>query len=98
MNETKLQSLLACQRRYYASGATLSYASRMHGPKLLKDAIEHHEKDLAARNTVILKPSAYAPASSEILKNAAQQSLIFKAKRTGTYGFPIPTENLKPAC
>lgn len=72
MNETKLQSLLACQRRYYASGATLSYASRMHGLKLLKDAIEHHEKDLAAGNTVILKPSAYAPASSEILKNAAQ--------------------------
>lgn len=59
MNETKLQSLLACQRRYYASGATLSYASRMHGLKLLKEAIEHHEKDLAAALKKDLGKSGY---------------------------------------
>lgn len=47
MNERELQTLLASQRSYFASGATRSFASRMHGLKALKEAVKKHEKDLA---------------------------------------------------
>lgn len=47
MNEKELQTLLDRQRSYFASGATRSYASRMHGLQILRDAVRYHEKDLA---------------------------------------------------
>lgn len=47
MNEIQLQQLLQKQRRFFASGATLSTASRRQALTALKKAVSAHKKDLA---------------------------------------------------
>ena len=47
MNESQLQQLLKSQRRFFASGATLSYHSRRQALITLKNAILHYKEELA---------------------------------------------------
>ena len=48
MNESGLRRLLKDQRRFFASGATLSCHSRIQALITLKNTILRHKKDLAA--------------------------------------------------
>lgn len=48
MNEPQLKQLLTSQRRYFASGATLSFQSRKQALITLKNTILRHKKELAA--------------------------------------------------
>ena len=46
MNETEIQQIVARQRRYFLSGATLPLAARNRALTRLYDAIRLHEKEI----------------------------------------------------